>query len=94
MDGEHARRGGGEDVVVDAVADVGDLARRQAQLGDDAGEERRVGLRDAPVGRGRDEVAVGDEVGQRGLGAGGLVAREPDPHARRAQPGQRAAASG
>ena len=63
---EHARRGGGDDVVVDPVAHVGDLGRRQRRPPTiTPREERRVGLGDAPGRGGGDEVAGRDQRGHR-----------------------------
>ena len=58
---------------------------------DQAGEERRVGLGDAPGGGGGDEVARGDEPGHRLGRARRLVAGDPHPQPGGAQAGQRVA---
>src|SRR5919106_2368188 len=60
-DGDEAGVGGGDDVVVDAVADVGDDVRGLVRELDQPGEEGRGGLLDAPRARGGDED-VGREV--------------------------------
>ena len=51
-DGEHAGGVGGDDVVVDAVADVGDGGGGEAADVGDLGEEAGVGLFEAPGGGG------------------------------------------
>src|SRR4051812_27946061 len=56
---DHAGREGGRHVVVDAVADVGDLARGPSRRGGDALEERGRGLLHPPALGRRDEVDVG-----------------------------------
>ncbi len=75
----------GPDVVVDAVADVGDLAGGEAALRDDPLEELRRGLLDPPALGRADQV---DVLAQQLLGLGGCVADGADEEAQRAEPGQ------
>src|SRR5919201_797798 len=56
MHGDEAGRARRHDVVVDAVADVGDLARGEARVGDHALEELRSRLLDPPARRRSDDV--------------------------------------
>src|SRR5215210_960602 len=58
VDGHHPGRQRRHDVVVDAVADVCDLARIDAGLGHDSLEEPGRGLLDAPADGRADEVDV------------------------------------
>jgi hypothetical protein len=46
--GDHTGSEGGTDVVVESIADIGDLVRRAAALGNDPGEEPRRWLLDPP----------------------------------------------
>jgi hypothetical protein len=72
-------------VVVDAVADIGDVAGDGAGLRDDALKERRVGLGHVPA-RGRaDEVGLEIERTDEVFAGGAGVARDPDAIAWRAQ---------
>lgn len=73
--GHHPGGGGRDHVVVEAVAHVGDPLGRHAGLLDDAFEEARRGLLDAPVpGGGGDidgEAQRGEQLGGRGRVVGG-----------------------
>src|SRR5829696_207103 len=83
MDGDHAGRERRHDVVVDAVADICDLARLGAGLHDDPLEESGSGLLDSPPDGRADEVDVLPldllELARR-------VPDHPDPKAAGAQP--------
>ena len=77
---EHRDHPGGKrraDVVVQPVADVGDLAGRAPALGDDPVEERRGRLLDSPAGRGADEVGRQAQRPEQALGPCRLVTRDP-----------------
>ena len=56
--GDHPCGEGRLDVVVDPVADIGDLLSRDAALGDDPLEERGRGFLDSPARRRADEIDV------------------------------------
>ena len=77
-DGDHAGLAGGQDVIVEAVADVGDLGGGNAGHFDDAFKECRGGLFHAPArGRG-DEVGGHTGGGERRLRVPWLVAGNAD----------------
>src|SRR5205085_10402845 len=74
-DRSQARRLGGQDVVVQAVADVRDLRRRGGAFSRYALEELRSGLLDAPARRGADPVDRQAEAAEDIVGPRRLVAR-------------------
>src|SRR5436190_14640240 len=70
----HPGRGRGPDVVVESIADVGDLIRGQPELGRDPLEEPWVRLFDAPGLRYRHKLNGQAELGEDRLGLGRLIA--------------------
>ena len=79
--GDHTGSEGGTDVVVEPIADIGDLLRRAAAFANDPGEESRRWLLDLPSGRRPDEVDRQVERAKLLLGLHGLVACGPDQEA-------------
>ena len=82
------REAGWEHVVVDAIADVGDLRCPAFHQLDDPGEERGLGLAHAQARRRRDDVGGKSRVTRPRLERFGLIPDDPGPQPELASPAE------